>query len=399
MMLSSLLSGVEFTFINPPQNIPSAQQPITGISADSRQVSKGSVFFAVVGSDQDGHRFIVDAVDKGCSAIVCMKGKVERETLRQLPATVVEVDDTARAYAVAAANYCDRPAEKMCCVGVTGTNGKTTVTYLLEHVLLRAGFSVGVIGTVTNRYTNSDGRKKVIPAQLTTPEALRLQQLLKEMADNHVDYVIMEVSSHGLAQSRVDPILFDVVAFTNLSRDHLDYHRDMADYFGAKLLLFTDHLKRGATAVLPQLPDASPKRGWLASLHSICRLAGSGVITWGQEESASVRFLSHTLTIDRTEVDIQTAGGHHRIVSPLVGYYNIENLLTVYGLCLAVGIKESFICSALGSAVGAPGRLERVAPEPPLEPDSPVILVDYAHTPDALEKVLETVNALPHERL
>jgi len=168
IMLSLLLEGLEFAIVHAPHGVSPTLQPIRAITADSRQVVQGTMFFAVVGSEKDGHRFITSAVDNGCSAIVCMKGKLDREQLQKLPVIVVEVDDTAGAYAIAAANYCGRPAEKMRCVGVTGTNGKTTVTYLLEHVLLQAGFNVGVIGTVTNRYTTSLGGKKTVPAQLTT---------------------------------------------------------------------------------------------------------------------------------------------------------------------------------------------------------------------------------------
>lgn len=393
--LTSLLEGVKFTLVNSPEENVMTKKRITAVTGDSRTVVPGALFVAVAGIEVDGHDFIDDAVTRGCSAIVCETGRKSEQELTRLAATIVEVDDTAGAYAMIAANYFGRPAEKMRFIGVTGTNGKTTVTYLLEHVLLAAGHNVGVIGTVTNRYTCRATRSKTVPAQFTTPEALQLQQLLKEMADNDVDYVIMEVSSHGLAQSRIDTLSFDVAAFTNLSRDHLDYHKDMEEYFSSKLKLFTDHMKAGGAVVLPQVETGSKNSRQLETLHQACRLAGSAIITWGQSESAAIRLLSFTPTLESTEVIFATATGQHRINSPLVGFYNVENLLTAFGLSVAAGIDESLACEALSGATGAPGRLERMSGGS----DRPVVLVDYAHSPDALEKVLSTVGALPHRLL
>lgn len=393
--LASLLDGVQIIQVSSQQENSIAEQWVTAVTADSRQVIPGSLFIAVAGLEFDGHDFIENAVTLGCSAVICEKGKVSEQELRRFSVTVVEVDDTAGAYAIVAANYFGRPAEKMQFIGVTGTNGKTTVTYLLEHVLLTAGYNVGVIGTVANRYTSRTTKGKTVPAQFTTPEALQLQRLLREMADNNVEYVIMEVSSHGLAQSRIDTLSFDAAAFTNLSRDHLDYHSSMEEYFNSKLRLFTDHVKTGGTVVLPQVEAGREDNRQLASLHEACRSAGSAIITWGQVEPAAIRLLSFTPTLKSTDVVISTAAGEHRITSSLVGFYNVENLLTAFGVALAVGIDEPLICRALSSAVGAPGRVERITNGP----DSPLVLVDYAHTPDALEKVLGTVGALPHRRL
>jgi murE/murF fusion protein len=362
-------------------------------------VTQGCLFIALPGVACDGHDYIEAAVAGGSSAVVCGPGKIDEARARDLQATVLEVEDTAQAYAAISANFFHQPAEKLHFVGITGTNGKTTCTYLLEHVLLQAGMAVGVIGTVNNRYTNRQGKQKILQTRFTTPEAFLLQKLLREMVDNGVDQVIMEVSSHALAQSRIGSISFDVAAFTNLSRDHLDYHAGMEDYFQAKARLFTDYMKKSGTAVLPRVQGQLEEREWLRLLQGMCDKSCSKTIEWGAEEGADIWLRSYSTTLEQTDLVLQTSSGRHAISSPLVGRYNIDNILTVYGLCLALGLDEALICRALATAGGAPGRLERVSTASAWERKGPVVLVDYAHTPDALEKVLTTVAALPHNKL
>ncbi len=397
--LSSLFQGQKFKLVWSLPDWSMDDQLIALVTADSREVTADSLFVAVPGVVNDGHDFIEAAAAAGCRVVVCSSGRVDKDRAKSLQATVIEVEDTAKAYAAAAANYFQRPAEELHFIGVTGTNGKTTVTYLLEHVLLQAGLSVGVIGTVNNRYTGKDGDTKVLATRFTTPEAFLLQKVLREMADNGVTHVIMEVSSHGLAQSRIGTILFDVAAFTNLSRDHLDYHVDMEDYFQAKTLLFSGHMKDAGTAVLPACSPKTGENEWLRQLHSICAGKDHKIICWGESESADIRLQRFTSTLDRTELVIQTPTAERTLSSPLVGRYNIDNLLTVYGLCLAAGINETIVCRALATAQSAPGRVERVFTGSGWDSKGPVVLVDYAHTPDALEKVLHTVAALPHGNL
>ena len=372
------------------------EQQISAVTVDSRQVVVGSLFVALPGVVSDGHDFVEAAVAAGCRAIVCGSGRLNENQVRDLDTTILEVEDTARAYAAIAANYFRRPEEKLQFIGITGTNGKTTVTYLLEHILLQAGLAVGVVGTVNNRYTDRTGNTKILKTRFTTPEAFLLQELLREMVDNGVDHVIMEVSSHALAQSRIGSIMFDVAAFTNLSRDHLDYHADMEDYFQAKTLLFSEHMKETSEAVLPVLPNISSESDWLRVVTTICSKNCKRTIQWGEGEGAEIQLLSSSSTLDRTDMVVMTPSGSHFLSSPLVGRFNIDNILTVYGLCLAMGINESLICSGLATAKGAPGRVERVNAGPGWHSSGPVVLVDYAHTPDALEKVLTTVAALPH---
>ena len=394
--LASLFEGLKFNLVCSPSGRTVDDQLITSVTVDSREIAADSLFIALPGVVSDGHDFIRSAVAAGCRAIVCGPGRLTEAQARDLQATVIEVEDTEKAYAAVAANYFRRPADKLHFIGITGTNGKTTVTYLLEQVLLQAGVAVGVIGTVNNRYTGRNGVRKILKTRFTTPEALLLQGLLREMVDNGVDYVIMEVSSHALVQSRIGSITFDVAAFTNLSRDHLDYHGDMEDYFQAKTLLFSKYMEVDGVAVLPVIPGSSDDREWLRLLHGICTKSCKKTLQWGEVEEADIQLQSCSSTLDRTDLVVLTPSGQHTLSSPLVGRYNVDNILTVYSLCLAMGLDESLICSALAKAPGAPGRVERVTAGSGWDSNGPVVLVDYAHTPDALEKVLTTVAALPH---
>ncbi|MCP4342763.1 MAG: UDP-N-acetylmuramoyl-L-alanyl-D-glutamate--2,6-diaminopimelate ligase, partial [Desulfobulbaceae bacterium] len=398
-ILAALLAGQKYKLVYSPSGRSLNNLQIASVTVDSREVVAGSLFIALVGVESDGHNFIESAVAAGCRTIVCGPGRLTRGQAEELQATVIEVEDTARAYAAVAANYFQRPAENLRFIGITGTNGKTTVTYLLEQVLLQAGLAVGVIGTVNNRYTGRSGVRKILKTRFTTPEALLLQELLREMVDNGVEYVIMEVSSHALAQSRIGSIMFDVAAFTNLSRDHLDYHRDMEDYFQAKTRLFSEHMKGGGVTALPVMSRNSDDRKWLRLLHGVCKKSCQKTIQWGEGEEADIQLQSCSSTLDRTDLVVLTSSGKHILSSPLVGRYNVDNILTVYSLCLALGVDEPLICNALLKATGAPGRVERVTAGTGWDSKCPVVLVDYAHTPDALEKILKTVTALPHGEL
>ena len=397
--LASLLVGLKCRIFHGPNEKSESELLITTITSDSRIASSGALFVALSGVESEGHDYLEMAVASGCAALLCEAGRVSETRLKSLNAVVVEVADSRLAYAVVSANFFHRPAEKLSCIGVTGTNGKTTITYLLEEIFLQKGWNVGVIGTVNNRYTLKTGVQKVLGTRFTTPEAFILQQVLGEMVDAGVDHVIMEVSSHALDQARIGGILFDVAAFTNLTRDHLDYHADMSVYFQAKSKLFSEYLKVGGTAVLPIPKDESDSWSWLQPLHDLCTASGKQIIGWGENERAEVRLESFTSGLERTDLVIATPSGLQTFSSPLVGRFNVENILTAYGVCLAMHIDEKLICKSLGQANGAPGRLERVVVGSAWDSRGPVVLVDYAHTPDALEKVLLTAKALPHREL
>lgn len=397
IQLLSLLEGVTYHILCSHPSKALSDLHVEGITTDSRQVTRNFLFVALQGVGSDGHDYIRQAVVNGCTVVLCKAGKLDAVQAKELGAVVIEVEDTALAYGAAAANSFDRPADKMKIFGITGTNGKTTVTYLLEHVLLHCGYSVGVIGTVNNRYTTVDGRTQTLSTRFTTPEAYLLQGVLREMADNGIEIVIMEVSSHALAQARIHTILFDAAAFTNLSRDHLDYHPDMDDYFRAKLLLFTRYLKEGGTAVLPAGDTDADL--WNDKMRRLVRDNRIRTMMWGDGAHADIRLDSYVTGLDSTVIEI-TAGGQPWVVkTPLVGRFNVDNILTTFGLAMTAGMAPDAVAAALASAAGAPGRLERATVADVWPGPGPLVLVDYAHTPDALEKVLSTVKELPHGEL
>ncbi len=391
---------------------------ISAVTSDSRQVRQGTLFAALPGSRVDGCAFIADAARLGAAAVLCPKERVPQiieesgSVLEGSGTLLFAVENVLSAYAETAANFYDRPAEGMQMLGVTGTNGKTTVSYLVRQILAHSGRQVGVIGTIHNSYTDREGRVVTLPTELTTPEPSVLQKVLREMADAGVQTVIMEASSHALVQHRVGGITFAGAALTNISRDHLDYHRTMEEYREAKSLLFSRYLAEDGTAVLPDtLAD-----GGADSILSACRSAVSGqngkrrnILYWGESGRADLQLKGCTLSLGKSDFSCSICGKCHTFTTPLVGRYNLENLLTAWGLCKAAGLDDSEIAAAVPYAVGAPGRLERVsvekfwsgraAEEEEDEGTAPVVLVDYAHTPDALEKVLECASALPHRTL
>jgi murE/murF fusion protein len=398
--LQTLLQGVDYTFVRDSSRGSKKDISIDFVTSDSRKVHTGSLFVAITGAEFDGHDFISGALANGCVAVICEAGRVDRQQFGEWDTILIEVEDSGKAYGLIAANYYGRPAEKLVLIGVTGTNGKTTVTFLLEQVLLHAGLKVGVIGTVNNRYIGQNGEKVVLPTRFTTPEALMLQQLLREMVDAGVHYVIMEVSSHALAQNRISNIRFKVAAFTNLSRDHLDYHDSMEDYLSAKLKVFTEHMAGDGTAVLPIDTGGRDEQVWHAPLVASCRIFCKNIIYWGEGENADIRLLGYDSRLEKTALDVQLNEEKKiRLWSPLVGRFNVDNILTVFGLSSSLKIDLRRVVGGLEKAIGAPGRLERVVDllDEPMQ--GPAVFVDYAHTPDALEQVLSTLASLPHGEL
>jgi murE/murF fusion protein len=397
--LEFLLREIEYTVVGGSHSKTVNGLEIESVLSDSREVKAGALFVAIRGAEYDGHDYVAAALANGCAAVICEIGRIHPDTLGDWTGILVEVEDSSKAYGLVAANYYGRPADQLTFIGITGTNGKTTVTYLLEAVLLHAGQKVGVIGTVNNRYFGDSGETVVLPTQLTTPEAMMLQKVLREMADSGVRYVIMEVSSHGLAQNRISNICFTVAAFTNLSRDHLDYHTSMEEYFFEKTKLFTEHMVKGSIAVLPADPAGKEEFPWHAPLVEKCRDHCAKIIYWGDEENADIRLLGFDLKLNQTQLEIQTDGNEITLRSQLIGRFNIDNILTAFGLCSALKLNLNTVAEGLRKAGGAPGRLERVVDSMDEPLDGPVVLVDYAHTPDALEQVLSTVASLPHGEL
>jgi len=368
----------------------------TSVTVDSRNVQSGTLFIALSGSMRDGHDFVEDAIEAGCCGLLLERGKVTESQLKNQGLCFLETSNTRDTYGQLAELLFSFPVREMTMIGITGTNGKTTVTYLLESVLRENGKNPGVIGTISYHYRNSAGEEIEIPSPFTTPEPLLLQANLRKMADAGVDNVIMEVSSHGLEQNRIGGVLFDVGAFTGLSRDHLDYHGDMESYFLAKALLFTRHLQKGAGVVI-----CFPENGeiWSRNLFAICSEKRFLVLSCGKKEEYDMFPLFEKSSLEKTEIVLQTPQGHIAFSSPLTGDYNVLNLMTCIGVAAALGIVPSTACRTLESTLGAPGRMQRIQPCIAESVFRPTVFVDYAHTPDALEQVLRTVKQLPHAKL
>ena len=367
---------------------------IQQITVDSRNVNSDSLFIALAGSMRDGHDFIDQAVNSHCSALLVENGRRLPDILADSGICVLQATDTRKVLGVLAETIFAFPAQDMTMLAVTGTNGKTTVTYLLESILRQAGKQPGVLGTINYRYYTSQGDVKQFVSPFTTPEPLLLQETLRRMADSGVDTVIMEVSSHGLEQNRIGNLLFDVAAFTNLSRDHLDYHPDMDAYFAAKALLFTTHLKDDGKAVISHGNDTS--FSWSERLQQICVESNHSVLNCGNRPDCDIRLQEVRGNLQQTEIRLQTPEGISLFSSPLVGDFNVANLQTSFAMALALGLPSSTICTALAKATGAPGRMQRIGVCAGEQNFRPTVFVDYAHTPDALEQVLKTVKVLPH---
>ena len=366
MKLSQLLQGVEVLTLNADPNME-----ITGMAFDSRKVKPGDLFMAVSGFATDGNRFIPGAMEKGAAVVVTAK------TPEQAVPYVVVANDRL-AMAQIAANLQDHPAKKLCMIGVTGTNGKTSVTLLVKHILETVkGAKVGLIGTMENLIG-----EEVVPTERTTPESPDLQALFARMVDAGCQYAIMEVSSHALSLERVGGVHYDVAAFTNLTEDHLDFHKTMENYGQTKAMLFT----RCDQAVANVDDEWFP----LITENCTCPLIRTSVKGQGDLCARDLELLSDGIRFTAVY------GGQEVPVSlPIPGKFTVYNALTVLGIALELGISLEDSAKALKTAKGVKGRVE-VVPTP--GKDYPV-LIDYAHTPDGLQNVLSSVKGFCKGRL
>jgi UDP-N-acetylmuramoyl-L-alanyl-D-glutamate--2,6-diaminopimelate ligase len=344
---------------------------VTHLTNDSRQVQPGSLFIAIKGERADGREFIPAAIANGAVGVVYA---ADAPLAVAVPA--VRVKDDYVACGLMAELYYDYPARTMLKIAVTGTNGKTTTAFLLQQIFRGAGHKVGMIGTV--RYDLGD---KVLPADRTTPTPFELQGILGQMRDAKVDVVVMEVSSHALCQRRIGTMCYDAAVFTNLSPEHLDYHKDMENYYQAKKLLFTKHLRRGGAAII-NLDDAFGQR--------LEKELGCRVLTFGFAEKADVRPKAYRLDLGGSELEL-TSG---RLKSPLIGEYNALNVMAAAACAWSWGLGEDTIRRAVENFGGVPGRLQRVPNQRNVN-----VFIDYAHTGDAMLNVLQTVKPLCRGKL
>ncbi|MDD6200304.1 MAG: UDP-N-acetylmuramoyl-L-alanyl-D-glutamate--2,6-diaminopimelate ligase [Firmicutes bacterium] len=366
MKLKDLLSGVSVLESHADFNTE-----ITGVAYDSRKVAKGNLFVAVAGFAADGNRFIPMAMEKGAAAVVTAK-KPEGDV------PYVLVDSDRLALALIGGNYYGHPANTMTMIGITGTNGKTSSTLLLKHVLECAlGAKVGLIGTMENRIGD-----EVIPTERTTPESFALQGLFARMRDAGCTHVVMEVSSHAIALERVGGIHFDVAAFTNLTEDHLDFHKTMENYCDTKAKLFS----RCSKAVLNRDDE------WFDRIYGQTQCP---VLTTSVEKDADLRAEQPEYLSDGVRFTAAAGKERARVALPIPGGFTVYNALTVLGIAMQLGIPLSAAAEALASAEGIRGRVEVVP-----TPGKPfTVLIDYAHTPDGLENVLTSVRGFCRGRL
>ena len=366
MLLKEILTGISVLSTNVPEDLE-----ITGISYDSRKVEEGHLFVAITGFAVDGHKFIPMAMEKGAAAILC-----ERIPEGNVP--YIQVEDTRYAMALASANFFHHPAKRMCCIGVTGTNGKTSTTYLLKNVLEKTlGAKVGLIGTIQNLIGD-----RVIETERTTPESFELQKLFYEMAEAGCTHVIMEVSSHALVLHRVAGIHFDVGMFTNLTQDHLDFHKTMEEYGKAKAILFSRC-------------DKGVLNGDDEALNVMLKNATCQAMTYGQNESNDLRAENPVLHSNGVEFTACYGGERAHVFLGIPGTFTVYNALGVLGTALSLGVALQTAAEAMKTCHGVKGRVE-VVPTPGKDY---TILIDYAHAPDGLQNVLTSVRGYCKGRL
>ena len=377
-----------------PGGMPQADlidMDIESIHYRAQEVQPGGMFVAIKGQTADGHDFMHQAVQKGAAAVVIQKEPSQpylNQCLAravQTEAIIIKVPDTRKAMADLAARFYGEPSEDMTLIGITGTNGKTTVAYLIESILLKAGHKTGVIGTINYRYAD-----QTFNNPMTTPESPDLHRILAQMRAAGVTHVVMEASSHAMDLYRVRGCWFDVAVFTNLSQDHLDFRGNMQAYWSSKKKLFTDYLTQGpkmerAVAVINcndprgrELTDSLPMR----------------VVKTGSNPDCEIRIENYQCELIGTTGKAATPGGSFDFKTPLVGVHNVENILNATGVGSALKIAPSAIKEGIEALSAIPGRLESITNN-----TGRYVYVDYAHTPDALENAVSAIKEIAPARI
>lgn len=368
MKLQTILENVDYQLIK--GNI---HKEINKIAYDSRKVEKGDIFICIRGSKVDGHLYAKEAVEKGALTIICEEDlNIDNSNI-----TILKVENSRQALAIVASNYYDNPSKKLKIIGITGTNGKTTTAFIIKGILERAGYKVGLIGTIANYMDN-----EVIEATNTTPESLELQQLFFYMVEKGIEYCVMEVSSHSLALDRVYGVEFTIGIFTNLTRDHLDFHKTFENYYRAKLKLFQRScisiINIDDTYGIRIINDIGERKVKTYSIKNPSNFQGFNIKVASKSSSFRVN-------LDKEEeFDIS-----------LPGEYNIYNALGGILAAISLGVQVNFIKEALKNVVVS-GRCERIATEYNLPYD---IVIDYAHTPDGLENILTSAREFTKGKL
>lgn len=353
---------------------------ISGLAYDSRKVEPGFVFVCIQGFKTDGHSYIEAAIQRGAVAIVAQKPV-------DVPAGIALVltTDSRKALALMACAFADYPSDKLTVIGVTGTNGKTTTTYLIAEIFKENGYKVGLVGTIMNKIGD-----RVFPVTNTTPESLDLQMLLKQMVEDGVTHLVMEVSSHALELARVAGVNFDTAVFTNITQDHLDFHENMENYLAAKQKLFSN---------LKQQPSEQKKKFGIINnddpnAQSISKVTTGQVLTYGVKNDCDIKALNINLRANGVNFDVTTPDGDFDLQLQLAGLFNVYNSLAALAVGLVEGIEPATIKRALEMVKGVPGRLEKVDVGQDFS-----VLVDYAHTPDGLDNIIRAARQFSEGRV
>jgi UDP-N-acetylmuramoyl-L-alanyl-D-glutamate--2,6-diaminopimelate ligase len=362
MELKKLLEGVEIRRIT-----GEILKEIEGIAYHSDRVGRGFLFAAIQGMEVDGHQFIEEAIRKGAEAVLLEEGQEVSNR------TMIFVPNSRQALARISSNFYGDPSSQVRLIGVTGTNGKTTTTYLLESIFRKAGYAVGVIGTINYRFG-----QKITPAPNTTPESLDLQRILWEMVREGISHVIMEVSSHGLDLDRVFGCQFDSVVFTNFTSDHLDYHKTLKQYFESKKRLFSEALIKSNKSRRFAVTNQDDPRG-----EEIVEGIGLPILRYGLNSSCEVSAHEVSSNFEGLSCRIKTPGGEFSIHSKLIGGFNLYNILAAVATAVAMDIPLETLKEGIESLEGVSGRFEKLENRKDIR-----VIVDYAHTHDALERVL-----------
>lgn len=387
MMLKEILNGCDYTGSMQDRGTV-MDTDISGIAYDSRNVKDGYLFVAIKGETVDGHDFIKAAIEKGAIAVVHEYGT--GDSVMQNPdmhsaLCFISVKDSKRALACISNNFYQRPSESLTLIGITGTNGKTTTTYILKSILESWGQHVGLIGTI--QYMIKDS---VYPALHTTPESPEFQSLLRTMYISGCTHVISEVSSHALAQYRVDNAVFNTAVFTNLTRDHLDFHQSMENYFRAKERLFTELLDQNGTSVINS--DDPYGRRLISELRA--SNPEINILTYGLETGADIIANDIDNSFEGLRFKILFNGRRYDIVSPLMGIPNVYNALSAAGAAVSIGVPWDVISEGISKTGRIAGRFEKVN-----EGQAFLCIIDYAHTEDALDRLISTAReivSIPH---
>ncbi|TRZ96397.1 UDP-N-acetylmuramoyl-L-alanyl-D-glutamate--2,6-diaminopimelate ligase [bacterium] len=381
MKLKKLIQAIDNYQIYPELN----DYEVKGISCDSREVKNNFLFVAIKGNSGDGHTFIEEAIAKGARAVVLQSGQeeifriIDRTAKSGQKISFIAVQNTRAALAKLASQFYEHPASKIKVIGITGTNGKTTVSYLVEALLKDAGKEPAVLGTINYRF-----KDEVIPAKNTTPGPLQLQELLDRICCCGANYLVMEVSSHALDQGRVEGIKFASAIFTNLTQDHLDYHLTMENYFQAKSRLFRN-LTPDSCCIINN-DDVYGRR--------LSGLVSARKITYAIEGVADLVASDIESSLLKTDFLLEMEGKKINFSTKLIGRHNIYNILASVAWAVSEGLDISSVKSTVEKFVPAPGRLESIAAK-----EDFLVFVDYAHTPDALDNAIKTLRQLTKKKV